>query len=103
MSNINFEPNVGQEIFTNMAAACGGMLEIRRQTRMVEVRRDGDLWNVMLEDAGGMRSVVTADVLIDGTELGDLAKACGVKYRIGMESSSQTGESIAPEKAQKRI
>jgi hypothetical protein len=53
----------------------------------------------MLEDAGGMRSVVTADVLIDGTELGDLAKACGVKYRIGMESSSQTGESIAPEKA----
>ena len=99
VSNINFEPNVGQEIFTNMAAACSGMLEIRRQTRMVEVRRDGDLWNVMLEDAGGMRSVVTADVLIDGTELGDLAKACGVKYRIGMESSSQTGESIAPEKA----
>jgi hypothetical protein len=99
VSNINFEPNVGQEIFTNMAAACGGMLEIRRQTRMVEVRRDGDLWNVMLENAGGMRSVVTADVLIDGTELGDLAKACGVKYRIGMESSSQTGESIAPEKA----
>ena len=38
-------------------------------------------------------------VLIDGTELGDVAKACGVKYRIGMESSEQTGESIAPEKA----
>ena len=99
VSNINFEPNIGQEIFTNMAASCGDRLEIRRQTRMTDVRRSGNLWEVTLEDEKGSLTVVTADVLIDGTELGDVAKACGVKYRIGMESSEQTGESIAPEKA----
>ena len=99
VSNINFEPNVGQEIFTNMAEACGSKLEMKRRTRMVEVIKDGGIWKVTLEDAGGKESVVTADVLIDGTELGDVAKACGVEYRIGMEASSQTGEAIAPEKA----
>lgn len=99
VSNINFEPNVGQEIFTNMAAACGSKLEVRRNTRMVDVRKDADLWEVTLEGSDGEMAVVTADVLIDGTELGDVAKACGVEYRIGMEASSQTGESIAPEQA----
>lgn len=99
VSNINYEPNVGQDIFTNMAAACGSRLEVRRNTRMVDVMKDGDVWKVTLEDADGRRSVISADVLIDGTELGDVAKACGVEYRIGMEASSQTGESIAPEKA----
>lgn len=99
VSNINYEPNVGQEIFTNMAAACGSKLEVRRQTRMTDVRKEGALWKVTLEGADGKMSVVTADVLIDGTELGDVAKACGVEYRIGMEASSQTGESIAPKEA----
>jgi hypothetical protein len=37
--------------------------------------------------------------VIDATELGDVAKACGVEYRIGMDSRSDTGESIAPEEA----
>ena len=36
-------------------------------------------------------------VLIDGTELGDVAKACGVSYEIGMDSRYDTGEDIAPE------
>lgn len=100
VSNINFEPHVGQEILTNMAAACGGLLEVKRETSMVEVvKQDDGLWNVVFRNADGKKFVVTADVLIDGTELGDVAKACGVEYRIGMEASSETGESIAPEEA----
>ena len=41
---------------------------------------------------------VRAKVMIDATELGDVAKMCGVKYDIGMESREDTHEDIAPEK-----
>jgi hypothetical protein len=99
VSNINFEPHVGQEILTNMAEGCGDMLEIRRETTMLSVCKVDDLWEVVLKPANGKKYTVTAEILIDATELGDVAKACGVEYRIGMEASSETGESIAPETA----
>lgn len=100
VSNINFEPHVGQEILTNMTIGCGELLDVRRETVMLEVAKQEDgLWNVVFHNADGKKYTVTANVLIDATELGDVAKACGVEYRIGMEASSQTGESIAPEEA----
>lgn len=99
VSNINFEPHVGQEVLTNMALACGDVLQVRRETLMQSVRKTGGLWKVVLQPAQGRKYVVTADVLIDGTELGDVAKACGVDYKVGMEAASDTGESIAPSQA----
>lgn len=99
VSNINFEPSVGQEVLTNIAASCGNLLSLRRETAMLDVTREEDLWKVKLKDKEGKKYIVTADVLIDATELGDVAKACGVEYSIGMEAASQTGESIAPEAA----
>ena len=66
---------------------------------MTDVKgEDGD-WIVGFRNVSGRRFKVRADVLIDATELGDVAKACGVGYRIGMEASEQTGESIAPAEA----
>ena len=35
----------------------------------------------------------------DATELGDIAKMCGVPYDLGMESQAVTHEDIAPAKA----
>lgn len=99
VSNINFEPHVGQEILTNMAASCGEMLDVRRETSMLSVNKEEGIWKVVLKPANGKKYTVTAEVLIDGTELGDVAKACGVEYKIGMDSSSETGESIAPAQA----
>lgn len=99
VSHINFEPHVGQEVLSNMAASCGDLLDVRRETTMLRVRKVDQLWEVVLKPAEGRKYVVTADVLIDGTELGDVAKACGVDYKIGMEAASDTGESIAPAEA----
>lgn len=99
VSHINFEPHVGQEVLTNMAASCGELLEIRRVTSLSDIKKKNGLWVVELENADGRKYRVTADILIDGTELGDVAKRCGVEYKIGMEASSDTGESIAPEQA----
>ena len=99
VSNINFEPHIGQEILTNIAASCGDFLEVRRETIMTDVAKKDGLWVVGFRNAKGKRYKVTADILIDGTELGDVARKCGVEYRIGMEASSETGESIAPAEA----
>lgn len=99
VSNINFEPHVAQEILSNIAASCGDLLDVRRETVVTSVSGGPGKWKVELSDASGRRSVIEAEVLIDATELGDVAKMCGVDYRIGMESSADTGESIAPEQS----
>ena len=99
VSHINFEPHVGQQVLTNIATSCGDLLDIRRETEMLSVKKVDQIWEVVLKSPEGKNYTVTADVLIDGTELGDVAKACGVEYNIGMEASSHTGESIAPAQA----
>ncbi len=99
VSYINFEPSAGQQIFSNIVASCGNLLDVRRETEMVSIAKVGDHWEVVLKSAEGKSYKVVANVIIDGTELGDVAKACGVEYRIGMEAASQTGESIAPAEA----
>ena len=97
VSNINFDPHIGQEILSNMAAGCGETLDVRREVEVIDVRRDEGNWLVTFRDHRGKAHRARAEVLIDATELGDIAKACGVAYRIGMEASAETGESIAPE------
>lgn len=99
VSNINFEPHVAQEILSNIAASCGELLDVRRETVVTGVSGGPGKWKVEIRDASGRRSMIEAEVLIDATELGDVAKMCGVDYRIGMESSADTGESIAPEQS----
>lgn len=99
VSHINFEPHVGQQVLTDIATSCGDLLDIRRETEMLSVKKVDQVWEVTLKSSEGKKYTVSADVLIDGTELGDVAKACGVEYNIGMEASSDTGESIAPAQA----
>lgn len=99
VSNINFDPHIGQEILTNMADACGPLLTVRREAVVTDVQGEAGDWTVTFRDSRGRKQKVTADILIDATELGDIAKACGVDYKIGMEASEETGESIAPEQA----
>ena len=99
VSNINFDPHIGQEILTNMADACGPLLTVRREAVVTDVQGEAGDWTVTFRDSRGRKQKVNADILIDATELGDIAKACGVDYKIGMEASEETGESIAPEQA----
>lgn len=99
VSNINFDPHIGQEILTNMTDACGSLLDVRRESIVTDVKGEAGDWCVTYRDSRGRRHKVNADILIDATELGDVAKACGVDYKIGMESSAETGEAIAPAEA----
>ena len=98
VSNINFEPKVGEEVLENIVAGCGTGVRLLRETSLESVvRRDG-VWEGVLV-SGEKRTAFRAKILIDATELGDVAKMCGVEYRVGMDSRSLTGEALAPEKA----
>lgn len=99
VSLVNFDPQIGQEIFTDMAETCGELLDVRRETVVTDVAGKAGDWTVSYRDASGKKHRINADILIDATELGDIAKACGVDYRIGMEASLLTGESIAPDQS----
>lgn len=99
VSNICFDPHIGQEILSSMTEACGEVLQVRRETSVDRVSGEAGDWTVRMRDADGKRILVNAKVIIDATELGDVAKACGVEYSVGMDSSADTGESIAPSQA----
>lgn len=98
VSNINFEPKTGESVLENIVAGCGSGIRLMRETSLVSVARKGDFWEGVLL-TGGKKTLFRSRILIDATELGDVAKMCGVKYRVGMDSRSLTGEEQAPEKA----
>ncbi len=95
VSNVLFEPSVGNRIFHEMAAEQEN-LEIWKNTIVEKVSKTGDVWSLVVNSQGDKRTI-KAKRLIDATELGDIAKICGVKYDIGMENRELTGEDIAPE------
>ncbi len=97
VSNVLFEPSVGNRIFHEMTAAEEN-LSVWKNAVVDTVEKHEESWAIYISE-GGARKTVRAKRLIDATELGDIAKMCGVGYDIGMESRSVTGEDIAPEAA----
>lgn len=73
VSNILFNPAVGADVLRNMAAGAG--VEVRFQTELKALRPVSDGWKLTLSDGSRVRS----RVLIDGTELGDVALAAGAE------------------------
>lgn len=85
VSNVLFEPSVGNKILHEMVAAENN-LKVWKQACLEEVKRTGDEWVAKVKVEGQGVKTVRAKVMIDATELGDVAKICGVKYDIGMEA-----------------
>ena len=97
VSNLLFEPSVGARIFRTMAEK-EEQLTVAFESEVTLIERTEEGWHLSIRTPQGKRRI-TAKVLIDGTELGDVAAELGVKYDIGMESRHLTGEDIAPEEA----
>lgn len=97
VSNILFEPSVGQSILKKMLVS-NPNISLSLNTKAIAFKKLDNGWKVTVIK-GGKKSNYEAKVLIDATELGDVAAACGVKYDIGMDSRRVTGENIAPANA----
>ena len=94
VSNHLFEPAVGAAVFLNMVKK-ETKLTLWMETKWESIRKHPEGWLV-----SGYKNKtpfeVIAKQLIDATELGDVAKAIGVSYDIGMDSRDRFNESIAP-------
>lgn len=97
VSNVQFEPSVGNKIFQELISAEKD-LKLFTQTKLSSLRYNKGKWNANLANNNtGEFFSINASIVIDATELGDIAKMTGVKYDIGMESRHDTNEDIAPE------
>ncbi len=73
VSNILFNPKVGAEILSNMADDAG--VKVRFATRLVSASHTLRGWKIRLSDGSSVR----ARMLLDGTELGDVAAMVGAE------------------------
>lgn len=96
VSGVLFEPSVGNKIFHEMVEAEQN-LKVCHDVVLTKLEKENGIWIAHIQMKDKTMKEIRAEVLIDGTELGDIAKMCGVKYDIGMESRHDTKEDIAPE------
>ena len=98
VSNNMFEPSVGDDILKNMVHHEKHAI-VWFHSRVIALHRDKEgVWDLSVSKNGIIKHI-QASIMIDCTELGDIAKACGVKYDVGMECRDITGETMAPERS----
>ena len=97
VSNVLFEPQIGAKILSEMVSAEKN-LNVYYETGLQTIQKQQEGWFVTVRNNKQTLSF-NAKIVIDATELGDVAKTIGIPYDIGMDSRYDTGEAIAPEKA----
>lgn len=95
VSLTQFEPHVGARIFADWLAEASS-LSAYQGARWTDVRRVDDHWVVEVITGDGQQQTLRAPILIDGTDLGDVAAAAGASFSVGMDTRSTTGEPWAP-------
>ncbi|GMQ24276.1 FAD-dependent oxidoreductase [Algoriphagus sp. oki45] len=97
VSNTLFEPKVGNEILQKMTAEVPA-LKISFDSEWESANYEKGIWTVVFSQ-NGQKFTVTAPMLIDATELGDVAASQNLPYRLGMDARAEIGEEFAPEMA----
>ena len=90
-----FEPSVGNRIWQQMVGEYPN-IHLLLETKLTTLIRQENGWKAVV--AGKEQATILSKIVIDGTELGDVAKLCGVQYDIGMDARNTTGEAQALEK-----
>lgn len=94
VSNVLFEPHIGVQILDQMVANEKN-IEVLRSVQFQNIERLDSGWETWI--LGDQKIKILSELIIDATELGDVAAKVGISYDIGMDSRADTGESIAPE------
>lgn len=96
VSHTLFEPSVGQEILREMAQFPNLKLTFNAHYKNIQKKADG--WQVTYEQNKKIHNV-SATILIDATETGEVLPLVNADFRFGMDSQSETGEKEAPQNA----
>ena len=96
VSNYLFEPSVGNQIFQNMVKN-EPLIIPYFGARVIHIEKRDKGWKIEVS-APKKKFTLNAKIVIDATELGDIAAQVGVPYDLGMDSRDTYMEAIAPEK-----
>lgn len=96
VSNHLFEPSVGNQIFQNMVKN-QPLLKPYFGAKVIAIEKKEKGWKIKFSSSN-QTFTLFAKIVIDATELGDIAARVGIPYDIGMDSRQAYGEDIAPEK-----
>ncbi len=94
VSNVQFEPSVGNKILQQIASQEKN-LTILFKSSLKSIKKVDKKWVVVIETPNKTITLYPK-IVVDATELGDVAVACGVQYDVGMENREITNEDIAP-------
>lgn len=108
VSNTSFEPHIGANIFKEMAAKEKD-LTVSFESKLLSINKlknaasdpknipdkventEGGNWVLKIKTKKGKQTIKAA-IVIDATELGDVARLVGIPYKIGTDEASETGE-----------
>jgi hypothetical protein len=98
---LRFEPYTGAAILKRITDTVK-RLTVKLNTPWNGIKKDGDGWLVTIREKNE-NVLIHAQVVIDGTETGDVATKAGAQFDIGFDSNKNTGEKIAPDNAINQI
>ena len=99
VSNTQFEPHVADSIFKRIAGDEKALTTLFNHSFTSLTKTANRIDAVRFTSKiNGEAITVKARVIIDATELGDVMKAAGVPYDLGMEAGSITGEKVGVDK-----
>jgi hypothetical protein len=98
VSNTCFEPHVGDSIFKAWAAAENKLTVVYNWYFDTVLTKQNKVTGATFVNQKGERLIVHADIVVDGTDLGDVFASAGAAYDLGMEAPGYSGEKEAVEK-----
>jgi hypothetical protein len=101
VSRLCHEPRVGVAVIDELLAPyiSAGRITVLYNHVPTAATTDGDRITSVTLEGRGDRVTVTAPLVVDATELGDLLELAGVEHVLGAEAQSETGEQFAAEVA----
>jgi hypothetical protein len=96
-----FEPATGAAILKKITDTVKN-LTVKLNTPFNTIKKDGTGWEVTVTENGATLTI-KAKVVVDATELGDVATAAGVLLTSGFDSRGDTKEALAPDNATNQI
>lgn len=101
VSALCFEPRIGITALHEMLAPymSAGLVTVLLRHRPVGATMEGDRCQAvtLLDEEAGSTRTVSATLVLDGTDLGELLPLAGVEHVVGAESRAETGEPNALE------
>jgi hypothetical protein len=96
-----FEPYTGASILKKITDTVKN-LTVKLNTPYTTVKKNGSVWEVSITQ-NGKTDIIKAKILVDATELGDVAAKANVLLTSGFDSRNDTKEALAPENATNQI